>query len=128
MRPRASGSRASHGAASEYVLRRAEGVLGCVERILGRGLPDDARRELLRGMKRDDAALGDRYLLAASQVARPALRASLRLKASEALELHRFTGFERDSHLLEDGIHHLAAFAFGKADVLEEQVLQLFLR
>src|SRR5690242_14592228 len=88
----------------------------------------DVLCQLARGMEGDDTAFRYRYPLAASEIARPAFRSVFRLKSAEALELHCFTGLERRAHFFEYRVHHIATLAFAQADVLEQQVLELFLR
>src|SRR3569832_1074215 len=78
-------------------------------------------------MKRNDAALRDGDAITASEIASPTLWTLLRLEASKALELHRLSRFERRAHLLEYRVHHVATFPFAQADVVEQQVLELFL-
>ena len=91
-------------------------------------MPLDALGQFSGRMERDHAALGNGYLFTALQVSRPALGSFLWLKAAKAFELHGFSGLKRSSHLLEQGVDHFAALALAQTDVLEEQVLQLFLR
>jgi hypothetical protein len=102
--------------------------LACSRLAERRSLSLYALGQFSRRMKRDDAAFRNGYLFTTFEVARPALGPFLRLKAAKAFELYGFSGFQRDPHLLEYGINHFAALAFAQANLLEEQVLQLFLR
>src|SRR5215471_2184174 len=86
------------------------------------------RLQLLRRMERHDTARRDRNLLTRLGVSAGTLGFVTQLKVAEAGELDAGPVLERETNLLEEGLHHVLRFALVETDLLKEKIGQLGLR